>query len=367
MQRMLLALGSSLLISTALNAAAPPIQTATNDDRGRFIVNGQPFFPILMYGVPADAPTLTMIRDHGFNMISTKFADADTVLSNGLYCAVHPGKTPGNLAGVLLGIGVDSPALNYKTNLLERVETNLAKVRAAIPGRPIMNAIGYWEDEPTGVYSNKLPAPAHYEDLITILEVAAPYLYPVPYQPIRSVGEAVARARVATAGKKPLLPILQLFAWKADDRYPTPTELRCMVYLSLIHGATGIGYYSYNHVTGKKGTNIAVEQPALWKAVKEINGEIKTMSPLLLEGAKGAVTLLAGGPDVEFRAVTHGTSTLILLANTANAPKTAVVKFTPKDFGNLKPVGSHQVPVASDKIGVVSISLEPNQAAAWIE
>ena len=27
---------------------------------------------------------------------------------------------------------------------------------------------------------------------------------------------------------------------------------QALVYLSLIHGATGIGFYSYNHVTGKK-------------------------------------------------------------------------------------------------------------------
>jgi hypothetical protein len=52
-------------------------------------------------------------------------------------------------------------------------------------------------------------------------------------------------------------------AAKAEDRYPTAAELRCMVGLPLIHGATGIGFYSFPHVTGKKsvtfaGKNVAV-------------------------------------------------------------------------------------------------------------
>ncbi len=47
----------------------------------------------------------------------------------------------------------------------------------------------------------------------------------------------------------------------AEDRYPTAAELRCMVGLPLIHGATGIGFYSFRHVTGKMGVTFAEENP----------------------------------------------------------------------------------------------------------
>ena len=83
----------------------------------------------------------------------------------------------------------------------------------------------------------------------------------MPYQPVASVGDAVARARAAGEGKKPVLAVLQLFAWKAKDRYPTPQELRCMAFLALVEGAGGIGYYSYGSVTGQPKTTIAEAQP----------------------------------------------------------------------------------------------------------
>jgi hypothetical protein len=232
-----------------------------------------------------------------------------------------------------------------------------------------MNAIGYWEDEPTGVYANKVPSKERYEELVKVLAVSAPYLYPIPYQPVRSVGEAVERANTASGGKKPLLPILQLFTWQTKDRYPTPDELRCMVYLSLIHGADGIGYYSYSNVTGKKGTNIAKEQPELWQAVKQINSEIAEMRPLLLETNKVSVVLQEGVPEVEFRALGGSGGTLLLLANAASVAKTAVLRFPPhvatKSKRSLKPLGGGKAILFEGS--QVKVSLEPNQALGLIE
>ncbi len=274
-----------------------------------------------------------------------------------------------NLAGVLVGVGMDSPALFWKQDLLEKAKADLVRMRRLVPNRAIMNAIGYWEDEPKGVYANKVPSKERYEELVKVLDVSAPYLYPIPYQPVRSVGEAVERANTASGGKKPLLPILQLFTWQAKDRYPTPAELRCMVYLSLIHGADGIGYYSYNHVTGKKGTNIAKEQPELWQAVKQINSEIAEMRPLLLENNKVSVVLQEGAPEVEFRALGGGGETLLLLANTASVAKTAVLRFPPqvatKSKRSLKPLGGGKAILFEGS--QVKVSLEPYQALGLIE
>ena len=308
----------------------PPIQSTASDEYGRLTVNGKPFFPILMYDVPTDPASLQMFREHGFNTLLGKPEVSDKLLANGFYTAVHVGKRPVKKhAGVLIGVGMDSPALYWKQDLLEKAKADLATMRRLVPNRAIMNAIGYWEDEPKGVYANKVPSKERYEELVKVLDVSAPYLYPVPYQPVRSVGEAVERANTASGGRKPLLPILQLFTWQTKDRYPTPAELRCMAYLSLIHGADGIGYYSYNNVTGKKGTNIAKEQPALWQAVKQINNEIAEMCPLLLEHNKVSVVLQEGAPAVEFRALGGGGGTLLLLANTASVAKTAVLRFPP--------------------------------------
>jgi len=348
----------------------PPIQSTASDEHGRITVNGKPFFPILMYDVPTDPASLKMFREHGFNTLLGKPEVSDKLLANGFYTAVHVGKDPvKNLAGVLVGVGMDSPALFWKQDLLEKAKADLATMRRLVPNRTIMNAIGYWEDEPKGVYANKVPSKERYEELVKVLDVSAPYLYPMPYQPVRSVGEAVERANTAGGGKKPLLPILQLFTWQTKDRYPTPAELRCMVYLSLIHGADGIGYYSYNNVTGKKGTNIAKEQPELWQAVKQINSEIAEMLPWLLENNRVSAVLQEGAPEAEFRALSVGAETLLLLANTGGVAKTAVLRFPPhvatKSKRSLKPLlGGRAILFEGSQ---VKVSLEPYQALGLIE
>ncbi|HEV7403093.1 MAG TPA: hypothetical protein VGO11_09215 [Chthoniobacteraceae bacterium] len=223
----------ALAFPASLSAQAlAPIQTAVSDEKGRIVVNGRPFFPILLYDVPTDPESLKRFHDHGFNMITvSKNEDAEAARAAGLYSATH-GKKFTNLDGVVMGIGIDSPVLELKPPLLDNLKADLEKNRAATPNRPIMHAIGYWLNEPAGVIANTLPPLEKYESVVQAIDVSAPYLYPVPYQPIRSVGEAVARASAASEGKKPLLPILQIFTWTATDRYPTPAELKCMVYLS---------------------------------------------------------------------------------------------------------------------------------------
>jgi len=359
----------TLLCSVAVKALAAggvalrPIQTAGTDAQGRITVNGKPFFPILMYDTPTDPASLKMFREHGFNTLTAKPEEAETLREHGLYTAVHTGKKVEKLDGVLFGIGMDSPALYWRDDLLGKCRADLAQLREWVPNRPIMHAIGYWEDEPGGVISNKVPAKERYEELVKVLDVSAPYLYPVPYQPVKSVGEAMARADAATNGKKPLLPVLQLFTWDAKDRYPTPAELKCMVYLALIHGADGIGYYSYNYVAGKKGTNIAKEQPELWKAVKEINEEVYMISSWLRDSRPESLVALAKpNPAVEFRAA-HSTGSLHLLVVNTSGSKTEAEFRVPVQGtrGIASPAGTR---ATIDK-GILRCSLQAFEAVDW--
>lgn len=341
----LVALALSLLpaasaIAQTASPALPPIQSAVSDEQGRLVVNGKPFFPILLYSVPTDPESLKRIHDHGFNMVTVaKSEEAEAARAAGMYAAAH-GRKIERIESILLAIGMDSPVLNLKPPLLENLKADLEKTRTQIPNRPVMHAIGYWLDEPAGVIAGTLPPVEKYESVVQAIDVAAPYLYPVPYQPIRSVGEAVGRASLATGGKKPLLPILQIFTWTVNDRYPTAAELRCMVCLSLIHGATGIGYYSYNHVTGKKGVTFAQEQPEVWASLKGVNAELAQTGPFLLDAKPDASVMLRDrGTGVEFRAVSRGSSRLILLANPTDTAREVTLEFASVPEGIFKPVG----------------------------
>jgi hypothetical protein len=259
---------------------------------------------------------------------------------------------------------MDSPVLNLKPPLLDNLKADLEKARKAIPDRPVMHAIGYWLDEPAGVVANTLPPPEKYEAVVQAIDVSAPYLYPVPYQPIRSVGEAVGRASAASGGKKPLLPILQIFAWTATDRYPTAAELKCMVWLSLIHGARGIGFYSFNHVTGKKGVTFAQEQPEVWNSLKDVNTELARLGPFLLDAAPDlSVTLKGRGTGVEILAASRAGSRLILLANPTDTAKEVTLEFASAPGESLKPVGRGAT--LNFQGGTAKVKLGANGTAAF--
>jgi len=294
--------------------ALPPIKSVSFDKHGNFRVNDKPFFPILLYSAPTDDATLGQLREFGFNSLESDAKVCDALPGKGFYGVAHAGQKIESRTGVLMMLGTDSPSLVFKKNLLQQLAEANAKVRKAVPDRPVMNAIGYWEDEPAGVFAGKLPSKEKYEEIIEKIDVAAPYLYPVPYQPIASVGEAMARAR-KVAGPKPVLPILQLFVWEAKDRYPTPAELRAMAFLSLVEGANGIGYFSYR--VGK--STIAEAAPDLWKSVKKLNHDVARIGPLLSQGEKlDAVSLAAGGPAVKLKAVVNGDIALAVLVNSGS-------------------------------------------------
>jgi hypothetical protein len=348
----------------------PAIKSVAFSERGYYRVNGEPFFPILLYDAPGDPATLKTLADFGFNTLTNLKPDEWAGLpAQGFYVASHvpeDGKLgAGALGGLLMAIGTDSPALNLGADMLTKVKAENAKLRAATQGRPVMFAIGYWENEPEGVKAGKIPAKEKYDDLVAAIDVPAPYLYPVPYQPVTSVGEAVARARHAGGGKKPVLPILQLFVWDAKDRYPTPAELRCMVYLSLIEGAGGIGYYSYGSVSGKPSTTIAQAQPELWQSLKGLNAEVAQIGRVLAVGKDDpTVTATASKPpEVRLRAVADQNRGLLLVVNTSDAPKSVEVKLPASAGANVKSLaaGGPAIPVQG---GVAKITLKPFDGAA---
>ncbi|MBI4028067.1 MAG: hypothetical protein HY360_23995 [Verrucomicrobia bacterium] len=340
-----------VLVASSARGQLAPIETAASDASGRILVNGKPFFPIMLYDAPMNLAALQALRAAGFNTVATtKPEEADLAFGAGMYAIMHGTTKTEKTDKILLSAGLDSPALAFKDGLLDKVKADLQTVHGNVPNRMAMYVIGYWDNEPAGVKANTVLPKEKYDDLVQVIDVASPYLYPVPYQPIASVGEAVSRAKAAGGGKQPVLPFLQTFVWDAKDRYPTSAELKCMVYLSLIHGANGFGYYAYGYVAGKTNTTIDKEQPELWNAVRAANAEATVIASYLADGADDAgVKLMDGAPDIKLRAIRHAGGGVLLLANTSVSNRTVNVQ-VPAAGSSLKRLdGGKEVPVSAGK------------------
>jgi hypothetical protein len=102
--------------------------------------------------------------------------------------------------------------------------------------------------------------------------------YPVPWSSVGTVAREMRLARLGADGR-PFLAILQAFDWNIATnlldtdvplRAPTPQELRCMTYLALMQGASGVIYYAYT----ADNWNLSSNSP-LHSAVLETAAEIR--------------------------------------------------------------------------------------------
>lgn len=118
--------------------------------------------------------------------------------------------------------------------------------------------------------------------------------------------ETTSLAVEATGGRKPVWVILQAYG-QPDGRwrYPLPAEARCMAYTALVHGATGLCWFSLDvddvrvnatgwgigpgplasYNKGAKGVAADPEQlrriAELWQMVAQVNHEVRQLAPFL--------------------------------------------------------------------------------------
>ena len=280
-------------------------------------IDGRPFLPVGIYYPPV--PKFETLRNMGFNVVhmwalrngaSTRGLDEAERL--GLRAVVeladaYQGGRPYLEAlrehveayrshpAVLAWYLWDEP----QPNALERVRQGYELVRALDPARPVFTL---------HVTPQSLAMFASYAEILGIDP------YPVPNQRLSHVWRYVSEARQVVGAPRAVWTAIQAFAKAVPPRptrYPTPVELRNMVYQALIAGATGILYFSYEW----EG-HLEERDPVLWAALGPVNREIGALAPVLLEGQPhaGSVRLRSFG-DVRSLVRDWAGRTYVIVAN----------------------------------------------------
>lgn len=118
------------------------------------------------------------------------------------------------------------------------------------------------------------------------------------------IADSVSLAAQLSQGKKPIWLVVGAFESEHPAtvqfpfRYPTPNQLRSMVYTGLIHGATGVVYYAWDsnvtrfgiaptkqaEIPGRPSASPlqALQAEQLWKTVAQVNQELRMLTPALL-------------------------------------------------------------------------------------
>jgi len=321
----------------------------TMRDDGIVLVDGKPFFPIGIYSVWKREhnqhdfdKAFAELAAAGFNTAHT-YNSARTPDFEEFYAAAHR-------HGIKLFVACRAGANNRRPQTTANdvaAEANRPALLAwyladdtashITPDalRRIHNAVHDIDPHHITVQADAVGAPdrSRYAAFVDSTDGFLPELYPIRSNTRDEVATIIRdmktiAADLARAGRrKPVWAIVQDFEGWGWERYPTAAEVRAMTYLSIIHGATGMTYYTY----GGSGKNHgAPHDPKVWATLKTIAGELAKLHAVLVERdppQTQRVQILAGRrtdglgyPSISTRLKRRGGRTYLLAANSAEAP-----------------------------------------------
>ncbi len=322
---------------------APPKPNEVKiDNRSRgLIVDGKPFFPFGFYihrgrYYDQDDPeyVLRLEGAHGFNMIcvyhnfpmdfrrevrptTTEFLDRAEATGFRMHYDVRQitDQEPSEETATRLAEDVkahrDDPALlcwylsdepAARGNPPEQFEAHNRQMKQLDPYHPT-----------TMVFC--APHRAHeYADGMDILMVDP---YPIDRWPVTRVADTVDMVRDATAGQMPIWCVPQAFGGgEAWSREPSWREQRCMTYMAIAHGATGIQYFI------RRPPHTSPYNDAMWAECRKMGREIRELTPALLSHEPNPeIAPVEPTSDLHLTARTYNGHAYVLCVNSAPEPR----------------------------------------------
>jgi hypothetical protein len=291
-----------IVIGCMARAATAEDRTSYIDQHNRFILNGEPFFPLGLYVAQsfnstseldeiADSPFdtlmnydiknftpsqiafyLTQLELESRNLklifsLSEYFGDCeDTVtLSDTVIDAITDKVERFKHYGAVI-----SWYMNDERGLscLSELEAGYKLVRDLDDNHPVWSV--HWN-------TDWLIKEAGTTDVVGVDS------YPIDNLPITAVSDV---ADKAMASGKPLWLVPQVFDWRdgrgdvagrdLTGRPPTREDMRAMTYLAVNHGAKGLIYYAYFNLVANADYDIR------WPQIKEIAGQIQALKTVFL-------------------------------------------------------------------------------------
>ncbi|MEA1875513.1 MAG: hypothetical protein U9N86_01500 [Bacteroidota bacterium] len=312
---------------------------------GGLYVDDRPYYPVGFYcysPVQKTLPEEEVVK--GFNMMSPyQKIIPQTVGERQAYmdrCARLGMKVHYNLLSVAGGGGVgsgrasaDQTARQKKQRLMDEIIR--FKDHPALLGWYISDEpTGHGEDpdslkatydviksiDPYHPVSIVFMAPAQARKYADAMDIVMADPYPVPNQPIRSVGTVTRNLKKEFFGEKAVWIVPQAFGggewW---GREPSLRELRAMTWLAVVEGAAGIQYFV------RHGQNGFPKSTATWGECGKMALEIQEIQSYLIEGelVSGFSTNKEG---IRISVREYNGELLIITVNEKNSPEELQIK-----------------------------------------
>ncbi|MCU0513579.1 MAG: hypothetical protein MUE40_13540, partial [Anaerolineae bacterium] len=118
----------------------------------------------------------------------------------------------------------------------------------------------------------------NFSPFLGLADLIAVQTYSIPWDPLYTTDNMLITTNQAVGNTSGVFANLQTYA-APGYRAPTPDEVRNMTYQSLLNQVDGILYYAYFDSVWDMAAN-----PTLWNGIVPIATEVRTLSPVVLNG-----------------------------------------------------------------------------------
>ncbi|MFP3904189.1 MAG: hypothetical protein ACLFWB_08130 [Armatimonadota bacterium] len=323
--------GRDMEVKLPLRKAPPGGSQTGYTENGLFYANGQPVFPLCL-GYFYQASDMEAAHEAGFN------------------CVISPARMASKAfmdKASETGLGVFVSSANFEkdfwSNMIEKYTHRDTLWGWYILERPGSRIPAVAKEVLEAVYSDIAELDHHHpvlcgmdseaalEDYSAASDLLIAWTHPSPpgnLSPVARIVEAAVREAKKQKPVWALVPIAgttHIYNKSIDPeglgRAPTPQEYRAMVYLSLIHGATGIVSYAYRIPgdTDRRGFVATQHAPEVWEMVAEVNRELQAVGPQLLSGTPQRKVEANTEPVVHQIWYHEGRAIVIIVNTTASA------------------------------------------------
>lgn len=256
----------------------PHVTGASLNNQGFLELNGSPRIPVGVFDINSQQDAM-QAKSAGLNtaesMLDGIFGWSREAGLHSLYWMIARMKSDEEILRIVEARRNDSLNIAWYTfdepNEVgvppSRCEQVYRLVKSNDPERPVVLTVSpaYWYH------------PWAYSDYASSCDIIATDPYPVEIGhgiKLDYVSDCMEMARKDSG--KPVWAVLQAFPWPGK-RLPTAQELRCMTYQALVHGATGVFYYTFQVAAW----NYSLVATPLWDEIEQMAKEIKRLTPVL--------------------------------------------------------------------------------------
>ncbi|MBN2129756.1 MAG: hypothetical protein JW741_09680 [Sedimentisphaerales bacterium] len=202
----------------------------------------------------------------------------------------------------------------------QRIVAGYERMKAADPSRPVVLNLGQgvaWDGwHGRGVRTNH---PEDYPEYVQGCDIASFDIYPAAHSNAQVAGklwyvaQGVERLVKWTQGKKIVWNCIECTRINNPTQKATPHQVRCEVWMSLIHGSTGLIYFVHEWQP-RFNESALLSDAEMCAAVTRINRQIAELAPVLnTPTVPGGVTVTSGNREVPVAAMVkrYGGSTYV--------------------------------------------------------